>query len=656
MKTGVLASPTIASDEMQGSVMGMSAKGMDIAAYFLRDKIYSDKVLAVVREYTCNAVDEHKKHKIDKNVEIKLLRDPELEKWFWSVRDYANGLDEHGVRNIFGMYFESTKSGNNESIGGFGIGSKAGMSYSDTFYIDSYHNGTKYQYICTLGAGQKGVPIGEIFDIHSEPTTESGVEIRIEVKDADLAKFNQTTRRFVETFDQDVKLRYEETATKLSWGKPTGEVSELFPAKPLHTKDLGNGYRYNMYENFPPGYYISNNQVAVRMGGVIYTARNFIPTMGRHVTQLGFHVIDVPIGRLTIPISREAIEDTPSNNKVYDDISKLVTDLLEEERKTLKVPNFADILDELNYYNPQVKTDFFQFQGAKAFPDTYQYVNFVMRTEWKTLPRNANNKHTVYLLPDIKNTTNWKERLSIHLKAADPNYVGHFLGTDNATNTKYSKGTDSLDVSDIEYVVVKSMGLPPLVKADKGSQANYLVYLDGYRAGSYTADSLEEYVSQHFPYDHTQTVKWHEKCNSVQELNRRTITSTKGGGIYHKYYTANSQKLIDALYELGWISPTSTEYADAVKRINAEADKKKRMAAAEPNLRNTYFDTDFHPNVIKAVGRNDKNLSRLKKVRNAILAEDSTRARILRKLSKLGSFDGNRRISREDLRKILTLK
>ena len=34
------------------------------------------------------------------------------------VRDYAAGLSEYDIRNVFGMYFRSTKSNSNNQIGG----------------------------------------------------------------------------------------------------------------------------------------------------------------------------------------------------------------------------------------------------------------------------------------------------------------------------------------------------------------------------------------------------------------------------------------------------------------------------------------------------------------------------------------------------------
>jgi hypothetical protein len=72
MKTATIASPLFTSNNMDSSVMGMDAVGMDLATYFMRDKIYSNKIKAVVREYLCNAIDEHNKFDIKQAVQTGL--------------------------------------------------------------------------------------------------------------------------------------------------------------------------------------------------------------------------------------------------------------------------------------------------------------------------------------------------------------------------------------------------------------------------------------------------------------------------------------------------------------------------------------------------------------------------------------------------------
>ena len=88
MKTATIASPLLTSDNMESSVMGMDAVGMDLATYFMRDKIYSNKIKAVVREYLCNAIDEHNKFGIKAAVQTG-IRVENNENIFY-VRDFAN--------------------------------------------------------------------------------------------------------------------------------------------------------------------------------------------------------------------------------------------------------------------------------------------------------------------------------------------------------------------------------------------------------------------------------------------------------------------------------------------------------------------------------------------------------------------------------------
>lgn len=106
----ILAQPTqrkvFTSKEMPESVMDMDADGMLFAAHYLRDKIYSDKILAVVREYLANAIDEHRKFGISRPVEVTL---PNSFSPDFKVRDFGMGLDDEGIRKIFGRYFKSTK-------------------------------------------------------------------------------------------------------------------------------------------------------------------------------------------------------------------------------------------------------------------------------------------------------------------------------------------------------------------------------------------------------------------------------------------------------------------------------------------------------------------------------------------------------------------
>ena len=99
-----------------------SAKAFNI----LSSGLYANKIRAIVRELSCNAVDSHvAAGKQDTPFDIHLPNT--LEPWF-SIRDYGLGLSHDQVINIYTTYFESTKTDSNEFIGALGLGSKSPFS------------------------------------------------------------------------------------------------------------------------------------------------------------------------------------------------------------------------------------------------------------------------------------------------------------------------------------------------------------------------------------------------------------------------------------------------------------------------------------------------------------------------------------------------
>ena len=143
------------------------------AAYLVRDQLYSDKRKATFCETLLNAVDEHRKYNIDRPVEVILTKDILI------IRDFAKGLSPDKVEQVFFQFFESTKSDNNEAIGGFGIGAKAPGSYSDIYYVDSYHNGKKYCYVSTVNGYEASASL--LFEEECD-IDNTGICVRIPIK------------------------------------------------------------------------------------------------------------------------------------------------------------------------------------------------------------------------------------------------------------------------------------------------------------------------------------------------------------------------------------------------------------------------------------------------------------------------------------------
>jgi hypothetical protein len=658
MKTGIQMSPTIASDGLNGSAMTMSAKGADMAAYFLRDRIYSDKILAPIREYICNALDEHTKYNIKTPVQVSIVKD-EDSNYVWKVRDYAKGLDEHSIRNIFGMYFESTKSGNNDQIGGFGIGSKAFHCYADTFYVDSYFNGTHTKYACVLGGGQKGVPVGEIYSIHSEPTTETGIEISASINRYDVSSFHSKTAQFVQRYSNPDAVEFRSVYARVN------EV--IKPFKPIITKKIRN-YTLNAFDasndDVAAVYSMSSNYahtrkvcnyISIRMGGVVYETMFVSYDCTMHVAV----VIDVPIGTLSIPISREGIEKTPATEKVYAEIRNAILDLCFAERKGIKPQPFEDYTT-VKFSNNTMIGEMFEHKASHVLPDTYDFIRRVTKSPNPNFTGSptidAVKVTTIYTIAYTRATSMWLKRFQ-HTMFADEKFAGfawmYELPDDKLEEFKKST---TLDLSNIKFVSIKSLKLPKLpsetTATGKKRGAQYAVYRGwGRKLGTYDAASLFAHQAANFSkIDYTKD-NWHETVDDMNALNAFTIDLVTdryrhGDGILY----ANTAKLVDAAHLINFISAESAEYIAAKNRIKTAMEEKLRRERVMHDVRSSAINTEYSSRVVKYLKRNPDASKRLIDRCAKFKNEDSPRGRILRLMNNYNT------ISRSDLRALLNLK
>jgi hypothetical protein len=160
-----------------------SAKAFNI----LSSGLYANKIRAIVRELSTNAVDSHiAAGKGETPFDLHLPS--QLEPWF-AIRDYGTGLSHEQVVNIYTTYFESTKTASNEFVGCLGLGSKSPFAYTDNFTVTAIKDGRKGIY--TAFINEHGVP--SIALMMEEDTDEpSGVEVKFSVNDRyDFSKFRQ---------------------------------------------------------------------------------------------------------------------------------------------------------------------------------------------------------------------------------------------------------------------------------------------------------------------------------------------------------------------------------------------------------------------------------------------------------------------------------
>jgi hypothetical protein len=207
-----------------------SAKAFNI----LSSGLYANKIRAIIRELSCNAVDSHTAAgKIDLPFDVHLPN--ALEPWF-SIRDYGTGLSHEQVTNIYTTYFESTKTNSNDFIGALGLGSKSPFSYTDNFTVTAVQNGRKGIY--TAFINEQGVP--SIALMLEESTNEpNGVEVRFAVDQRyDFDKFRQEARYVYEYFKQRPVIS---GSADFKFTDPKYKEKDIVPGV-HHLADSGHSY------------------------------------------------------------------------------------------------------------------------------------------------------------------------------------------------------------------------------------------------------------------------------------------------------------------------------------------------------------------------------------------------------------------------------
>lgn len=196
MKLDIQKKNIQSANTLTESKFGISTKDQSHILTILRDKLYSDKILAVIREYSTNAVDAHvEAGKPEEPIKVTLptWKSPKL-----FIRDYGAGLTEEEVFEIYVQYGASTKRSSNSVIGQLGLGCKSAFAYTDAFVIVSYNGGKKTIYHAYIDESN----MGKVVKMSEEPSSErTGVEIQIPVKNQDVHEFVSKAQTLYQYFD-----------------------------------------------------------------------------------------------------------------------------------------------------------------------------------------------------------------------------------------------------------------------------------------------------------------------------------------------------------------------------------------------------------------------------------------------------------------------
>lgn len=160
----------------------------------LSDSLYSDKVMAVIRELSTNANDAHIAAGNRNPFKVTL---PTQTNPVFKVRDYGTGLSQEDMEELYTTYGASNKNDSNDFTGCLGLGSKSPFAYTKSFSTTSYYNGQEYTYIAAMD--ENGVPSLNLFGV-THTNEPNGLEISFAVKQSDFEEFANKSKRIFHYF------------------------------------------------------------------------------------------------------------------------------------------------------------------------------------------------------------------------------------------------------------------------------------------------------------------------------------------------------------------------------------------------------------------------------------------------------------------------
>lgn len=306
--------PTKPDIDIQGTLPGEDVQmtlDSDSLAHLMSvlTNLYSNKTLAIVREYSTNALDSHIEAGVTRPIEVSTPTDF---KPFFTVRDYGVGMDAETIRNVYSRYGASTKRQTNSQNGMLGLGSKSALTYTTQFKVTGIKDGIKTFVVVSRTADGSGV-----MKIISQMATDehNGVTIEIPV----------TNRREIENVAHSF-FRFWKPGTVLLNGKDPSVVDGIQIGKFIVNQHIDGDYIVmgNVAYPVPQSSRIYKNQYA-RTGVVAYVEMgeiNFTPSReSLHMTSL----TEATLERLRNEFSEETkkyIEDKISSAPTHEEALK----------------------------------------------------------------------------------------------------------------------------------------------------------------------------------------------------------------------------------------------------------------------------------------------------------------------------------------------
>lgn len=307
---GAVAVDTIGNLPKTSQTLGFSAKGM-VAIQTMLNNMYTNKSLAVFREYTANAHDSHVRAGVTEPVRVSLptALQPTVE-----IEDFGVGLGPDEIVPVFGTYGESLSRESDDYVGGFGIGSKSAFTMGQQFIVTARKDGVET--VAVFALDSNGAPTATI--VSTQETEErNGVKISLAVED--VYEFHRVAQQSAQVWPKGTILLDGKEPESL-YDSATHLTDDVFMVKS---------------PNYTAKVYVIMGTVAYPVDSSILetVSRNLDHPVASQIEEWGDKDYDLyikmSIGAADIAPSREALRDTHKTVKaVQEAISTLAETLV----------------------------------------------------------------------------------------------------------------------------------------------------------------------------------------------------------------------------------------------------------------------------------------------------------------------------------------
>lgn len=183
--------------ETQESIgMSLDLESAQVLMQMLSKNLYSDAIGSTIRECASNALDSHRRAGVDKPI-IVSMRATKDNTYEFSVEDFGIGLDADDVKNIISKYGKSTKRNSATELGMMGLGFKAPLAYSSSFYFVCRKDGMERKYMM-----YEGEDVNTIDLLYEAPTDQpNGVKVIVPIKYYDRHSFEAKIKEQLAYFE-----------------------------------------------------------------------------------------------------------------------------------------------------------------------------------------------------------------------------------------------------------------------------------------------------------------------------------------------------------------------------------------------------------------------------------------------------------------------